>query len=245
MLLAAGACALVIGAVAIFQLSRTLTVSGYAETRSELETLRDERRQLGRALHEAQSEVTTLREQLAYLERSREIDSAASRELRDNLLKLQAEVTELREQIAFYQVISSPDEARAGVRVLEGKLHPGDTPRRWTLELVLIQSLQRNREAAGSLELTLLGLDANGKEVSQPLAPLLLPDSRLGAYSFRYFQELEVRFELPSGFRPQKLAVALQPERGSRIVETLEWASLVSDASIPDAHAGETPEEDG
>lgn len=219
---------LVVGAVAIFNVSRSLTVSNYAQTKSELQTATDQRRQLARDLRESRAETKELREQVAYLERTREIDAQASAQVRGSLAELEAEVAELREQIAFYQVIVSPQESRLGLRVLEAHLRPSAQPDLWTLELVLIQSAQRDKPATGGIDVTVTGF-LNGKEQTLELEQLLLPDQRLDAFEFRYFQELSAGLKLPPGYNPKRLTVTLRPDGAgsNRVVEEYEWAGLV------------------
>lgn len=219
---------LVVGAVVIFNFSRSLTVSNYAETRTELDIANEQRRELREALRDSRAEAKELREQVAYAERSRDIDAQASEEVRGSLAKLQAEVAELREQIAFYQAIVSPQESRLGLRVLEAILAPGDTPQQWNLELVLIQSAQREKPAKGRITASLVGL-RKGAEETLELEQLLLEGQRLDAFEFRYFQELTAQLELPADFNPKRLAVTLQPDGAgsNRVVEEYEWAGIV------------------
>jgi len=238
--IAAVAGVLVIGAVVIFKVTRSLTASDYEQSRSEVQELRDVRRKLTRELKQERDRSEELSDQVAYLERSREIDGEAAEKVRASLVALQAEVAQLREQIAFYQIVASPSESRGGLRVLEGKLFSSDDPRRWRLELVLVQPMQHDRQVRGSLSVEVIGSNAQGKDKTLALAPLLLPDSELSTFTFRYFQQLSAAFELPPDFKPRRLAVTLRPEEGSRRVDNLDWDEIV--VTEPSTEGGEFQE---
>lgn len=225
---------LVIGAVAIFSLTRRLTVSDYRAAQTELERLRDERRSLARELRAAHATVEELQDQLAYLERSRDIDLQACETVRTSLANTQTEVADLREQVAFYRGIVSPEESRSGVRVLEIKARPTAEPQVWALELVLIQSMRQDQRVSGRIEVQIIGSEG-GKSRSLPMEQLLLPDASLGRYSFKYFEEFGLRFRLPPGFRPLQVTVTLHPQGEGMppIEDQFPWARIVETESNP------------
>lgn len=218
---------LIAGAAMIWQLGRHATVSDYRQTRSELEQLREERRQLSRELRASRAESKDLREQLAYSERSRDIDREAQAALRSSLTALQSEVADLREQLAFYRGIVSPDEAREGLRVLDVDVRPDAQSGSWDLSLVLVQSPRRDRKLSGEIGFTVAGLQ-NGQEQTLRVQPLAGGDGAIDDFSFKYFEELSGRFELPDDFRPLRLTVTLKPERNSmpQVEQVFEWAKI-------------------
>jgi hypothetical protein len=233
-LIAGSASVLVIGAVAIYGVTRRTTVSDFREAQTELQQLRSERRELTKQLRAARNEVEDLKEEYVYATRSQQIDTDACTQVKTSLADLQNEAAELREQVAFYRGIVSPKEAQAGLRVLEMKAKPTDTDNVWDLEYVLIQSQRHDKRVTGELSLRVIG-SQNGETRTLPLDQLLLPDSNLNGYAFKYFQEFTTRFRLPDGFRPIQIAVTLVPADKSApsIDDQLEWNRIIPAADNP------------
>lgn len=201
--------------------------------RSELDTLRDERRRLARELRAARLEARDLRGRNAFDARSCAIDVQACEAVRKSVGTLESEVADLREQLAFYRNIVSPEQARAGVRVLRLAVRPTGPADLWRYELVLVQPVRRDRTATGSYDFALEGL------IGKQLKTLQLEDLRVGAageagarsFSFRSFQEFSGELRLPSGFLPSRLKVTLRVQDGKaapgEVSETFDWSRLV------------------
>lgn len=231
--LRAGVVAAVVGAVAVgtwalYAYTRATTVSGFERARLEVETLREERRDLSRSLRAARAEAEQLRDELVYVKRSQEIDSQTCGHVRADLDALQAEVLDLREQVAFYRGIVSPEATRAGVRVYSVKVEPTDAPSQFRFELVLIQSVRNERSVSGRIQVSVEGL-REGRTETLNLSELstTVPENLL--FSFKYFQEFGGVLTLPSGFKPRRLRVQLQPEGGAGSVEEpFDWARALA-----------------
>ena len=69
--------AIAVSAWGLYSYTRASTVSDFASAKLEVEELRDERRRLTRDLRAAREEVSTLKEQVVYVQRSTEIDTQA------------------------------------------------------------------------------------------------------------------------------------------------------------------------
>ncbi|MDB5972933.1 MAG: hypothetical protein JWQ90_5383 [Hydrocarboniphaga sp.] len=225
-LIAGAAAVIAIAGFGLYAWVRTHTISEFRQTRTELEQLRDERRDLARELRTARSENTDLRQQIVYAQRSTEIDGAACTEVKASLSDLQAEAADLREQVAFYRGIVSPDETRAGVRVLDLKMTQQPDRQHWRYDLVLIQSVRHDKRVAGSAQLRLIG-SRDGEQVTQDLAPLLSGDARLPQFAFKYFQEFTGEFRLPPNFRPIRASVTLDIDGEQAAVENeFDWSKI-------------------
>lgn len=200
---------------------------------SELDRLREERRRLARELRAARTEAQDLRGRNTFDARSCAIDVQACEAVRKSVGTLESEVADLREQLAFYRNIVSPEQARAGVRVLRLAVRPTGPADIWRYELVLVQPVRRDRTATGTYDFALEGL------IGKQLRTLQLDDLRAGAagpasanrFSFRSFQEFSGELRLPSGFRPTRLKVTLHVQDGKaapgEVSETFEWSRLV------------------
>lgn len=229
------AAVIAIGAFSLYTYTRQATVSEFQKTRSELEQLREERRSLAKQLRTARSEAAELREQVVYAERSGQIDAQACESVRESIASLQAEASELREQVAFYRGIVSPDESRAGVRVLDIKMLPQADPQVWRFDLVLIQSVRHDRRVSGAVEMHLLG-SQNGQQRTLDMKDLMLGNEKLPAFAFKFFQEFSGDFRLPDGFRPMRVAVTLATDgqnNSPRVEEEYEWGKIQTERTTP------------
>lgn len=225
-LIAGGAALIAIAGGVLYLYVRTHTISEFRQTKTELEQLRDERRDLARELRSARADNVDLRQQLVYAQRSTEIDGAACTEVKASLSELQAEAADLREQVAFYRGIVSPDETRAGVRVLDLKMTQQADKLRWRYDLVLIQSVRHDKRVAGSTRLRLIG-SRDGKEVTLDVETLLAAGAKLPQFAFKYFQEFTGEFALPPGFRPIRASVTLVIDGEEAAVENeFDWSKI-------------------
>lgn len=169
--------------------------------------------------------IAGLREQKAVLERSREVEREAARELNNTVAGLQAEISELKSELAFYRGIVAPKEAAGGLRIQRFDVSPNGVKRGYRYKLVLTQVLKNDTVARGSATVRLEGT-RDGE-----LANLTLTDLGLGGkdgklnFRFRYFQDFEGDFILPDGFVPNRATVQVNPRgRGHRDFEQVfDW----------------------
>lgn len=189
-----------------------------------------------RAVMAAQSEVDSLlrqnrelRDRIALLERSSEIDREAREQVQGSLSSMQDEVLELREELAFYRGIVSPEDAQAGLRIQGFKVSNRQDSDLYHYRLVLIQAIKHDRRASGRVEVTVHGV-RDGEPVSIPLNELVTEDMDEIAYSFKYFQDFEGDIRIPAGFAPLRVDVAVLPggRAADAIRRTINWTEASS-----------------
>ena len=206
--------AIAMGAFGLYRYTRATTVVDFERAQSERDRLLDERRDLTQKLRASHAEVESLKDQVVYLQRSQEIDQQACATVKSSLASLQEDVADLQEQVAFYRGIVSPDTTGTGVRVYEFKVHPTATAAVFRYELVLIQSVRRDRRIAGRVEINLQG-SSGGQPQVRRLSELMLSGERNLVFSFKYFEEFGGEFRLPDGFHPTRATVAVLPDGGA------------------------------
>ncbi|WP_293370470.1 DUF6776 family protein [Nevskia sp.] len=220
---------------ALYRYTRATTESDFLAATSERDRLLDERRQLTRELRAAKSEAGSLRDQLAYLSRSQEIDDGACVAVKQSLGRLQAESSDLREQLAFYRGIVSPQESQAGVRVYEFHVTALKTAANaYRYDLVLIQPVRSEKRVGGQAQVVVEGLKG-GQKQRLKLADLAVNGGGNLLFSFKYFEEFSGELRLPDGFRPLRAIVSLQPggEGQPGIEDEYEWAKIVQETDGP------------
>ncbi|MGH8456511.1 MAG: DUF6776 family protein [Stenotrophobium sp.] len=213
----------------LYAYTRTHTVSDFARTQTEVEQLRDERRQLTHDLREAQSQIATLKDQLVYAQQSTDIDTQACAIVKTSLPKLQGEVADLHEQLAFYRGIVSPDQSRAGVRVYNLKMLKGASANAYRYELVLIQSVRHDKRIDGRISVTLEGLQGSTRRMIN-LADIAGDGGKNLLFSFTYFQEIDGQLKLPDGFKPLRVSVKLTAEvdGAPEVEDDFDWDKIAT-----------------
>jgi hypothetical protein len=227
-LIAGGSAALALASFGLYSYTRAHTVSDFERAQLEVEQLREERRQLTHDLRAARKEVSDLKDQVVYAQRSGEIDTQACDTVKGSLGGLQNEAADLREQLAFYRGIVSPDLARAGVRVYDLKLTPGAAARVYHYELALIQSVRHDSRIGGSISLLLEGMKGGAKQILR-WEDLATGDAKNLLFSFKYFEEFSGDLRLPEGFKPLRVTATLvtDVEGAPPVEDQFDWNKIV------------------
>ncbi len=215
------AAALILGGYLIFEYGRYQ--AGFDKIATELA-----RRQFVERIQELETKNGELREQIALLRTAREVDKEGYRKVEDNLLDLQAKILKQQEELAFYSSIVNPADSKSGLRIQDFQVLQGPQESLFRLRLVLVQSKKHDRRVSGVVKLLVSGA-RDGRPVSYELSELIPEgeqeeEAKL-AYSFRYFQDFEHDVMLPEGFRPDRVNIELQPNRGSKTIkQSFTWA---------------------
>lgn len=154
-----------------------------------------------------------MRDQAAVAEHDRQIVLDATEQLRLENKKLLENITTLEDQVATYKKLLSPRiAASAGLSAERLDLHAGSAPGRVSYRLLLTYATRNAGPVAGRIEARLVG---GGRSIVLPVGD--------NAFSFEYFQNLRGEWELPSGFRPERVDVVLTPGRGAPVQKSFRW----------------------
>jgi hypothetical protein len=173
-----------------------------------------------------QSDNDSLRQQLANLERAREIDQQAYAEIKSSLESMQDEISELKEEVAFYRGIAAPQQAAQGVRIQNLQISGNGGNRGYSYKLVLVQMDKDARVTRGTVKLTVQGvLDQAQKEYS--FGELAGQDGE-GKFHFKYFGETDGDIILPVGFIPTRVVVHVTVESPNRsdVEQVFAWQDI-------------------
>jgi hypothetical protein len=224
--------AVLAGGFGLYRYTRAHTVSDFEKANTERNQLRDDNRQLSQQLRAALAENQTLRDQVAYLGRSEQIDGSACSTVKESLTSLQAETADLRQQLTFYRGIVSPSESQAGVRVFEFKVYGAgakDKPGTYKYDLVLIQSVRHDKRIDGDVAVSFEGYDGSAKR-SFKLGDLVTDGNKNLVFSFKYFEEFSGSFRFPEGFKPLRATVTLEGDGTPRIDDDYDWGKIIQEA---------------
>ncbi len=181
----------------------------------------DERKRLQGTIAAVEKEKANLRDKVALLERSNQVDKEAYSEVDSNLKALQEEILELREEVTFYRGIVSPVESSAGLRIERFRVDKQGEDSLFHYNLVLTQVLKNDRTVAGDVDITIEGLQ-EGQPKTMALEKISTQRSNL-KFRFRYFQKFEGDIRLPEGFSPRSVVVEVSPYRKKNITRSFMW----------------------
>lgn len=183
----------------------------------------DRQQQLQLELDGRHQENAQLREQMAVLERSSQIEQEAYKQLEGTVNGLQNEILELKEELAFYRGIVSPGDAQAGLNLQTFELTPTLIERKFHYKLVLTQVLSTGVVAYGNISFSVEG-SQEGQPMEYTLAQLSSNDKEL-RFRFKYFQSFEGDVTLPDGFIPSKVNLVVKPRsrKHKQLTESINW----------------------
>lgn len=207
---------LLTGSVVTVAILAAGSIYNYGLSTAGFERLSANRQQtrLEEDLERQAAENQDLRDSLARAERSLQMNETAFQELEQALTASSQEIVKLREELNFYRNIITPVDKKSGLRIQSLYIEPSGT-NQYRYKLVLIQALKHERTISGSANLEISGMQ--GAEETVLTVPAA--GERPLRVNFKYFQDLEGRFELPKNFKPRRVKVNVTPAGGSQSVE--------------------------
>ena len=187
----------------------------------------NERSALNEHIDALDDEIAELRQEVAVLEKHREIDREAYKQVESSLIALQERIQEQQDDIAFYRGIVSPADGKPGLRVQDLRLTRAAEERHFNLRLVLVQAMKHDRKVSGDVAVRVEGSEG-GVARTYALSELLPADAEADwPFSFRYFQDFDRQFVLPDGFIPERIHVEVRSRTRSiaSIEESYAWAT--------------------
>ncbi|HDP89066.1 MAG TPA: hypothetical protein ENN42_03795 [Thioalkalivibrio sp.] len=169
-----------------------------------------------------------LTQQVARLERTRDIEAEATTQVSTALTAMETEMLELREELAFYRSIVSPSKMEPGLHVQRFELERGDSEGQYHYKLVLTLVRGNNRVARGTVAMEVTGI-ADGQPRTLKLAEMD-PGAKELNFSFKYFQSIEGTLMLPAGFQPRKLGIRVDAtdRRLENIDASYDWNAILT-----------------
>ena len=186
-----------------------------------------------------------LRDQLALIERSSQVDTQAYVQVKDNLKALQQEILELREEVGFYRGIVAPRESSAGLRIDRLEITKASGKRLFHYNLVLTQVLKNHRNVRGRFKLIVEGVQ-NDRPKKLKMRNVSVAKNNSLDFKFKYFQKFEGDLVLPEGFSPRQITVEVSPHKRKKLLSAFDWPIKESADVIPTpVQTGSVSEESG
>lgn len=178
-----------------------------------------------------------LQNQLAILQRDRQVSQIADRVLQKNLTERDEEIRSLRADQAFYSRLVGADARPGGLTVHGIALKPIAHTHAFNFTATLTHSAEGGKQIDGKLSLAVEGIRAD-KLVTLDWNALGGAASSGGLpFAFKYFQQVQGTLMLPAGFTPNRIRVTLEPEDGPVVTRSMSWAEALGG----DGGAGEIP----
>ncbi len=173
-------------------------------------------------LKTAKRELEAARNELALYRTDTEVTREARETLRQEIKSLRDQAAELEEAVVFYKSVMAPG-ASEGLQIEKMVLQPEDKSGYYRYRLVLVQAGDNRNYLSGDISLALRG-SRDGESFSLNGTDWL-EDGSETRFRFRYFQELNGRFQVPEGVELE--AIDVEAESGGRnryqTQKTVKW----------------------
>ena len=175
-----------------------------------------------------ESDKAELRERVAILERAAQVERQAYSHVDRTLRELQDQILDLKEELAFYRgIVARRGEVR-GLAIQSFKVQRDGDPGQYRYKLVLTRMEKNAKVLQGNVSLTVAG-EQEGSFKRFTLSDLSGQGQRDLKLSFRHFQRLEGRLNLPEGFIPHRVEVKVKTsgKKQTQVEKTFDWPRLV------------------
>ena len=179
---------------------------------------------LRQQIRDMKRERRDLERRLAAAERAAQVDREAVGEMRKAIAQAEARRLESERRSEFLrQVIAKGAKGGVEIRDLKIVALPG-TPRRFRVNLTLVQRIRSYPLTTGRLTLVVLGR-RQGKEVRLPLKKVAVGKQGYVKAHFKHLQEITLDLNLPEDLEPTRLQLDFKPS-GKQLLplsETFDW----------------------
>lgn len=174
--------------------------------RSKIHALQ-ETETLENQLEEKGTQVESMRSELAVHKHGNEVERQVSEHLRLEIVALQNRLLEHEQSIAFYKGILEPRNTQ-GLSIHSVALSQKSVSGRFSFKIVLVQPLDSAKEAAGSLVISVSGLQAGKKQRIE--WSKLSGEAPVPRFRFKVYQDITGELVLPESFMPESIALQLK-----------------------------------
>lgn len=171
-----------------------------------------------------------LLEQIAVVERNRQVEQQAFSDVDSSLKGQQEEILELKQEVAFYRGIVAPrGDSEGGLNIQSFRIEKLPGEQTYRFKLVLTQLAKMDAPVKGRVRIDISGVK-DGKPMSLSLAEVSSGGAPTLDLKFKYFQTVEGSMVLPAGFAPTNVTVEIAPTGGklAGFNKNFVWESLLN-----------------
>ncbi len=191
---------------------------GHSNAMADLPGAAERSSEVRAQLQRLQVENRDLRLKLAAQETERAGQVRERTALSKTIGELQAEVARVSQDLAFYRGVAGENVSEDVVRIQQFQINPLTTPDTYRLRIVLGRPLRGEDSISGAIKLVFEGTTA-ATPVNLDLSAATSPKIGELRFSYRYTQTLEQTIQLPSGFKPTRTTLEVQPaKRGASLM---------------------------
>lgn len=183
---------------------------------------REVKSKLEQSIATLQGDKNSLRDRIALLVQSAQVDKKAYLQVQDDLKQLQQENLELREEVSFFRGVVAPKEGSTGIQVESFHVEKLNDGRLHHYKFVLTQVMKGKKTTSGVVSFDLVGIK-NGKPIRYSMRYISTTKESRIRFKFRYFQKFDGDLQLPEGFKPQKVKVEVHPDRRKVVEFEFDW----------------------
>ncbi|WP_285403974.1 DUF6776 family protein [Luteibacter sp. ME-Dv--P-043b] len=181
------------------------------------------------------AEGEALRQKVANGQRDSQVAEIAARELRRNLAERDEEISGLRADLAFYTRLVGNGGQRDGLKIQGARATAvRGSADAWNLVVTLTRSARGGDPVKGDLRLAVEGIQDNTvRTLEGPALGLAVSGEGL-PFAFRYFQQVQGSFTLPTGFQPTRLRLQAKGAGQEEVAATLSWTDVTRNDEASD-----------
>jgi len=172
-----------------------------------------------------EAENHDLRVKIAQYETTRVGEIRERAEVSRTIVDLQAQVASQAQDLAFLRGIVQQSALGPEVKIEELRLAATPLAGHFQVRLNVVQAVRAENVVSGAIDVQVQGVDPAGHAATLALSQLTAGKRAEWPYSFRYFQRFDEPIELPTGFRPERVTVALRSARKgvAPVTQTFAW----------------------
>lgn len=192
------------------------------------ERLRRKNSQLVSQSNQQAIKLRVLSQRVVHAEKTAEIDRMAAETVRQELLGYRKKVASLHKDLAFYRSLMAPDELAKGFTVHQFDVNFDALTNTYSYKGIVTNAGGAGNVISGALSILLTAQKGN-ETVEQLLSEL--PDFSEEMpikLRFRFFQNIEGEFKLPSDYEPVSMVLSARLKASSKPPQrsVYDWAKL-------------------
>lgn len=152
-----------------------------------------------------------LQQSATKMQHLREIDQETIARVQDQLKADQSERLKMEEELVFLRGMVSSKLGKGELHLQRLRLEPGNDEHSFSYAFTISKVIKNSDYVEGSVYVAISG-EQDGKKLTLPLEKVSSDKLDQLKIRFRYFQNIEGEFVIPSGFKPSGVTIEVKPD---------------------------------